>query len=310
MEVIYKKGSCKRGELFDVLVSKFVEGGWKILEDESNLKNYRVVLHSKGSLGNTPMYIGLYPYAGTNVQGNDSYNIKTSRYCNGYFSIFNDWDFNQKVNISTISGTHRLNFINGESSLSSSYGVTLSTEIPIEYYYYCDLDRVVFIAIPDVVKCKQDNSGVDSSPIVHFFGIPEETYLQEKNVPSYSCVIHAGSSTSHSKSKYLICNKPAALLDTAAYEMSFSYFDGWPGPADGGAGAGPMMLTDYYLDDSQTGLRAKLGFIYSFVPNGKITRDDTIELDTEIGKQVYKPLFTSSSYYSSFPRTTLAIRIE
>lgn len=38
MEVIYKKGSCKRGELFDVLVSKFVEGGWKILEDESGHK--------------------------------------------------------------------------------------------------------------------------------------------------------------------------------------------------------------------------------------------------------------------------------
>lgn len=36
MEAIYKKGSCKRGELFDVLVSKFVEGGWKILEDESS----------------------------------------------------------------------------------------------------------------------------------------------------------------------------------------------------------------------------------------------------------------------------------
>lgn len=303
MDIIYKKGFCKRAELFDVFVSKFVEGGWEILEDASDHKDYRVVLHSKGSLGNTPMYLALYFYAGSNGFGNASYNIKTTRYSNAIFDFYKEWDFeNKKHKSSAISGYGRLNFINSKPSSSYSGSITTGTELPVEYYYYCDLDRMIFVTIPDSDKFKQDNSQVIISPVVNFLGIPEETYLKEKNDPYYSCVINASSSSGYYEDsyKYLILNKPAALLDVPlGYQMSFSQFAGWSSPSDGGSGSGPMMLTDFYLDDPQTGLRGKLGFIYSFISNGRITKDDTIEVESENGIQVYKPLWTSSNYWSS-----------
>ena len=305
MTAIFKKGTCLRRDLFDTFVSVFTEAGWEILEDEGKDKDYRVVLHSSGSLGNTNLYLALYYYAGTDRLGTPSYNIKTSNSVDGLFKWIKDWDYEKKEEKSIYGNWNRLSFFHRNGNVTASGELTLTDKLPMEYYYYADLDRIIFITISDKIILEQDKPGYSNYPTVNFFGIPQETYVEEKLQPSYSCAIHASTSTSYTGLNYsfFTCNKPRKLLDKHGYENSFNYFVCYPSPGDGGAANGPIIFWDLYITEPDVGLRAKLGFLQCFRPNSKVITDgrsgDTIEVETEEGIEVYFPFYTNYANWSS-----------
>ncbi|WP_176519439.1 hypothetical protein [Bacillus toyonensis] len=305
MSIIYKRETCLRKDLFDSFIRMFVEAGWEVLEDNGTEKDYRIVIHSKGSNGRSPMYLAFYPYSGQDALGKPGYDIRKSNSTDGLFKWIREWDYENKKEISIYGNWNRLNFFYRSPKLTYGGELTLSQDLEMEYYCYADLDRVVFIAIPNETILKQQKPGQAVQPIVHFFGIPEETYVEEKNEPSYSCAIHASSSTSYSGMDYafLTCNTPKRLLDNFAYQNKFTYLTCYPAPAEGGSNNGTIMLWDLYIAEENVGLRAKLGFLQCFKPNGKIIADgrsgDTIEIETENGIEVYLPFWTNYFSYGS-----------
>lgn len=77
MEAIFTKGSTTKAGLFDTFINIMKDVGWKVMNEGIKVSaDGSVVLHSKGSLGNTPMYIEFIPYEGTNVFDNASYDIR------------------------------------------------------------------------------------------------------------------------------------------------------------------------------------------------------------------------------------------
>lgn len=86
MSIIYKRETCLRKDLFDSFIKMFVEAGWEVLEDNGTEKDYRIVIHSKGSNGRSPMYLAFYPYSGQDALGKPSYDIRKNNSTDGLLS--------------------------------------------------------------------------------------------------------------------------------------------------------------------------------------------------------------------------------
>ncbi|AXR16953.1 MULTISPECIES: hypothetical protein [unclassified Bacillus (in: firmicutes)] len=332
MEAIFTKGSTTKAGLFDTFINIMKDVGWKVMNEGIKVSaDGSVVLHSKGSLGNTPMYIEFIPYEGTNVFDNVSYDIRRGTYgSNCLYRYFTNWDDEKKTGIGG-SGYQRFNFFNGRYPTTSSSGyISMRSDIKVDYYYYCDLDRVIFVTVPDnndFTTYKPGGSSYQAwgqviQPHINFFGIPEESYLEERNEPSYSFVIHAASSTSYynvdskwgaDNYPYIIMDKPANVItNNSPYYARFDYMGISPGPE------GMMYLTDFYLNIPTEGFRGKLGFIKICPSNGKIVNGDIIEVTTENNIERYLYIVHPSGYFGSdsnykstgsFFGTNIAIRI-
>lgn len=180
MSIIYKRETCLRKDLFDSFIKMFVEAGWEVLEDNGTEKDYRIVIHSKGSNGRSPMYLAFYPYSGQDALGKPSYDIRKNNSTDGLFKWIREWDYENKKEISIYGNWNRLNFFYRSPKLTYGGELTLSQDLEMEYYCYADLDRVVFIAIPNETILKQQKPGQAVQPIVHFLVYLKKHMLKKK----------------------------------------------------------------------------------------------------------------------------------
>lgn len=297
-DVIFKKGTCQRKQLFDLLISLMQSNGWTL---ESSTSQYWY-LSSKGV--NKDTYIGIrlspFDYNGTS----SSYDCRTTIYSNANYRYYYK-ENNTNVLIGRVYNP--LPFVGGRSvSSASSADSATSTDLTttVEYYYYIDADRVIFITYLPNYSTKGG---------CFFLGKPFECYTQETLLPYHTGIIEATNSQWQGNSSPIVMNiaNPINGVGTAP---SFEYvsFIQSPKPTDT---QNAIQLSEIYFGHANYGLRGKLGGIYLLPTsiNSFLVYGDTIEVTVgeEVHTYAYIPIAGdgSSNYSSPFEGDNVAVRI-
>lgn len=301
-DIIFKKGTCLKGDIFNVLISKFQEGGWTVLNPLPEEQKTYIDLYSPGSTGNHHKYFRFYPF---DVIGSvaPAYDIRTTTYTDFYFRQGKGYDSVTK-SMSLDAHNYLWCFVSNRSTASA--GRTYSRDLPFDYYYYCDKDIMAWYTAPT------EGSGLSAYSSFMLIGEPEETYLVERQgaseIPySGSIVAASGTMTMGAGNNTMgVLNKPESLPESASYAInSYSMSPPSAKNADGN-----YQLFQQYAGIVGEGTRFKIGYVHWIT--GEALDGDIIEIDLGTAIHRYRVCSLGTPYASrnSFPTRFMLIRIE
>ncbi|MGP1408594.1 hypothetical protein [Selenomonas sp.] len=163
-EYIFSKGTCKKKEIYSLIIDKLKEKGWKDIS--SKPETDYVVLHSKGVTGDRDLILNLRDRADSNPS--EAYSVVTTDY-------------------STMSYRLQSWYMPGGSGESGTFakparvwrpwhiygtGQAFSKETTLDYYVYVDAGKIIL-----ALEYPQSNSIAD--PVVFYLGEPDTRFLTE-----------------------------------------------------------------------------------------------------------------------------------
>lgn len=308
---IFTKISLKRKDLFEKFIEVMVNGGWQLLNTDTSTK---YVLFSDGISGDKHMYLEIYPFEGSDVINNATYDMRnktrSSIADSALFRIGESYD-SSTGSMSYYDGYKVLPFIqNRDNSISYSSIIWVDPNEDLDFYYYVDKDRVMFLVNPSVYRYTGKSN--------HFFmlGLPEESYLEEdySGFPSNFLILGSVNMPNNAISSYpkaWIAKRPKNYVpkSSSVYSIqSYSIISPMSPNVDL-----KFPMSELLLGNGNEGLRCKVGGFYLVKPNsGEILDGDTIVVQTDNRVEKYRYCDVPLGYdnRSAFPVQGMAIRIE
>jgi len=283
-DYIFRSGSCRKGDLYQLIIDELIKAGWK--DVASNPAEEYNVMTSTGVNDDKELVIQLRPYPGTissttNVITTDN-TIATLRLQTSYTS--------GEPGVSGVFGRPTLTY----TSLYLAPSI-LNTKIHIDvilnYKVYADKNRIILgIEYP---------VALGYSPVLFYLGQPDTVWMSESK--SAGCV-YAISSGPTANLSLLICDFPDGMASSAnPYSIPTKVFLPLKNPNNGNR----YTMSNIIYESTTEGMRGKLDGILCVTNSNILTGDRLIEN----GKTYY--VFNCHLYgNSSFPSQAIAVRIE
>ena len=282
-EYIFSKGSCKKKEIYSLIIDKLKEKGWKDIS--SKPETDYVVLHSKGVTGNRDLILNIRE---TNVSGNSpvtttdgssmSYRLQTS---------YTPGGSGEAGTFAKPTRVWRPLYIYGS-------GQALSKEMSLEYYVYVDAGKIILsLEYPQSISL--------NGPVVFYLGEPDTRFLTE----SQSRGILYASSVDQVGVVITDCPDDMGSKDEAYALTTYSLI-----PAIDPNLAKKYMVSPIYYGSIEEGYRGKLDGIktvrYIGSPTANLLHGDT--LVTEHAK--YHCVIPHDVRTAAYPGGAVLLRIE
>ena len=282
-EYIFSKGTCKKKEIYSLIIDKLKEKGWKDIS--SKPETDYVVLHSKGVTGNRDLILNIRE---TDVSGNSpvtttdgslmSYRLQTSYTPGG----------------SGEAGTFAKPARVWRPLCIYGSGQALSKETTLDYYVYADAGKII-------LSLEYPKSSSIYGPVVFYFGEPDTRFLTESQSRG---ILYASSAD---QSGVIITDCPDDMgSNDEAYDLhTYSLL-----PAIDPNLAKKYMVSPIYYGSDVEGFRGKLDgiktvkYVTNPVPN--LLHGDT--LVTEHAK--YHCVIPANPATGTFTGGAVLLRIE
>ena len=285
-EYIFSKGTCKKKEIYSLIIDKLKEKGWKDIS--SKPETDYVVLHSKGVTGDRDLILNLrdrdynYPSEANSVVTTD-YSTMSCRLQTWY-----------TPGGSGESGTFAKPARAWQPLYIYGAGQQLSRETGLDYYVYADAGKII-------LSLEYPPSSSISGPIVFYLGEPDTRFLTE----AQSRGILYASSAHQSGVTITDCPDDMGSKDEAYFLLTYSLL-----PAIDPNLAKKYMVSPIYYGSNEEGYRGKLDGIktvrYIGSHPANLVHGDT--LVTEHAK--YHCVVPQGLYNMYFPGGAVLLRIE
>lgn len=295
---IFKKGTCRKDQLFDTFISLVRAGGWTVTEKNGTPDSF--FLSSNGLDGTSKMTAMIRPYDGTFTASYDMrYTVAGS---NAVFNLIKDYNPVDHTyrNYNTPPVGIMLPF-NGNRTDSVTTAQNIRTDYLFDYYYYIDADIVIFISHPF------DYVGL--LPSLFMFGKSSEILMKEKNTKEYSGMFYAASNAAYASGPYFMDTCASGVMENGSSVLGKTFEIKPPLPKDLDGNYG---LYDFYVGVPAEGIRGKVSYFYMMTP-GNILSGDIIEVNKGASIERYKVItvgFNGNYSSVSIPSNQVAIRIE
>ena len=282
-EYIFSKGTCKKKEIYSLIIDKLKEKGWKDIS--SKPETDYVVLHSKGVTGDRDLILNLRE---TDVSGNNSvtttdgssmsYRLQTAYTPGG----------------SSESGTFAKPARAWRPLCIYGSGQALNKETTLDYYVYADAGKII-------LSLEYPKSSSIYGPVVFYFGEPDTRFLTE----SQSRGILYASSADQSGVIITDCPDDMGSKDEAYALYTYSLL-----PVIDPNLAKKYMVSPIYYGSNEEGYRGKLDGVktvrYISSSPANLLHGDT--LVTEHAK--YHCVIPQDARTGTFPGGAVLLRIE
>jgi len=281
-EYIFRSGSCRKGDLYQLILDKLIEAGWT--DVASNPTTEYNVMTSTGVNGDKELVIQLRPYISSTA--------------------------NSVITTDQVIATLRLqpSYIPGEPGVSGVFGrptltYTLFHLAPTITNVKIDIDTIlnykVYVDKNKIILGIEYPVALGYNPLLFYLGQPDTVWMGESK--SVGCV-YATSSGTTSNLSLIVCDTPDGMASSAGpYSIPTKALLPLKNPNNDGI----YITSDIIYEGGNEGMRGKLDGILCATNSNILTGDRLIE-----NGKTYYVLNCHATSNSSFPSQAIIVRIE
>ncbi|TWH48565.1 hypothetical protein [Sporomusa sp. KB1] len=283
-DYIFTPGSCKKSEIFDLIVNKLKAEGWTNVS--SHPSTDFVVLTSTGNTENKNLVLQLRKGNAAATAGRD---VDTTAYCQMSYRL-QDTYTPGTAGAAGVFGRPSLAWTDLYITPVAANG-TLATDTIVNYKMYADASKIILaIEYP---------SATGYNPVLIYMGAPDTSFMPQS---ANSSTILATSNTTATAASVMVTNSPDGIGNVAApYALATSSLLPTKSPNNGGK----YIVSDIYYGSATEGMRGKLDGILCALNTNLLTGDNIT-----IGTQTYYVLCCATQGSTSFPSQAILVRIS
>jgi len=285
-EYIFSKGTCKKKEIYSLIIDKLKEKGWKDIS--SKPETDYVVLHSKGVTGDRDLILNLRDRTDSNPS--ESYSVVTTDYSTMSYRLQTWYTPGASGEPGTFAKPNRA----WRPWHIYGSGQAFSKETSLDYYIYVDAGKLI-------IALEYPTASNICEPIVTYLGEPDTRFTTESqsrgvlfaasNTNQGVCITDCPDDLGIKDDVYLL--PTYALLPTVDPNIARKY-----------------MVSPIYYGSDEEGFRGKLDGVKTVKYIGSaptnLLQGDT--LVTEHAK--YHCVLPYGLYETPFPGKAVLLRIE
>ena len=285
-EYIFSKGTCRKKEIYQLILDKLKEKGWQDIS--SKPETDFVVLHSKGVTGDRDLILNLRDRTHNNPS--EAYSVVTTDYSTMSYRLQPSYTPGGSGEAGTFAKPARA----WQPLYIYGTGQTLSMETILDYYVYADAGKII-------LSLEYPKSNSIQGPVVFYLGEPDTRFLKE----SQSRGVLYASSANQTGVSISDCPDDLGSKDEAYALYTYSLL-----PVIDPNLAKKYMVSPIYYGSNEEGFRGKLDGIktvkYMTNPVPNLLHGDT--LVTEHAK--YHCVIPANPATGTFTGGAVLLRIE